>query len=56
MKVKIGILLLMLLSLSSKKDLNPHEGYVEVTGGKIWYKVIGTGPGTPLIAEDGAGR
>ena len=53
MKVKIGILILMLLSLSSKKELIPHEGYVEVTGGKIWYKIIGKGPGIPLIAIHG---
>ena len=53
MKVKIGILLLMLLTLSGKKDLKPHEGYVKVTGGRIWYKVIGSGPGTPLIAIHG---
>lgn len=53
MKVKIGIIMLMLLSLSSKNDLTPHEGYVEVTGGRIWYKIIGSGPGIPLIAIHG---
>ncbi len=53
MKVKIGILLIMLLTVSSKKEVIPHEGYVEVTGGKIWYKVIGSGSGIPLIAIHG---
>jgi proline iminopeptidase len=53
MKVKIGILVLLLLSLSSKSDLTPHEGYVKVTGGNIWYKVLGSGSGIPLIAIHG---
>lgn len=53
MKVKIGILVLMLLSFSFENDLTPHEGYVEVTGGSIWYKVIGSGSGIPLIAIHG---
>lgn len=53
MKVKIGILVLMFVSFSIENDLTPHEGYVEVTGGRIWYKVIGSGPGIPLIAIHG---
>lgn len=53
MKVKIGILLIMLISVNSNSDLTPHEGYVNVTGGRIWYKVIGSGPGIPLIAIHG---
>ena len=36
-----------------KKSYNPQEGYVEVTGGKIWYKVIGSGPGKPLMVMHG---
>jgi len=33
--------------------LKPHEGYVQVSGGKIWYKVIGSGPGKPLMVMHG---
>lgn len=29
------------------------EGYVEVEGGRIWYRVVGDGPGTPLITLHG---
>lgn len=36
-----------------EKKLQPQEGYVEVTGGKIWYKVIGSGPGKPLMVMHG---
>lgn len=35
------------------KPLQPQEGYVEVTGGKIWYKVIGSGSGKPLLVMHG---
>jgi proline iminopeptidase len=38
---------------SDPYKLVPHEGYVEVAGGKIWYKVIGDGPGIPLMALHG---
>ncbi len=34
-------------------SITPHEGYVQVTGGKIWYKVIGEGPGKPLLVMHG---
>ncbi|HCM77690.1 MAG TPA: hypothetical protein DIS90_15010 [Cytophagales bacterium] len=36
-----------------EQKLQPHEGYVQVTGGKIWYKVIGEGPGKPLMLMHG---
>jgi proline iminopeptidase len=35
------------------KPLQPQEGFVEVTGGKIWYKVIGGGAGKPLMVMHG---
>lgn len=47
------LLIVLLLSNCQSKKLQPHEGYVEVTGGKIWYKVIGEGPGIPLIVMHG---
>ncbi|HKI94602.1 MAG TPA: proline iminopeptidase-family hydrolase [Gemmatimonadales bacterium] len=34
-------------------DLTPREGYVHVTGGRIWYRIVGTGPGTPLLLIHG---
>ena len=35
------------------KGPTPGEGYVAVPGGKIWYRVVGTGPGTPLVVLHG---
>ena len=29
------------------------EGYVDVTGGKVWYEVLGEGDGTPLLVLHG---
>jgi proline iminopeptidase len=31
----------------------PGEGYVDVPGGRIWYRVVGSGPGTPLLLLHG---
>lgn len=33
--------------------LAPHEGYVDVPGGRVWYRVVGTGPGIPLLTLHG---
>lgn len=30
-----------------------REGFVPVTGGQVWYQVIGEGDGIPLIAVHG---
>ena len=37
----------------STGQLQPHEGYAPVAGGRVWYQVIGTGRGTPLIFVHG---
>jgi proline iminopeptidase len=34
-------------------QLYPHEGYVDVKGGKIWYRIIGGGNKTPLLLLHG---
>lgn len=36
-----------------KKYLSSHEGYVEVTGGKVWYRIVGEGNNTPIILLHG---
>ena len=30
-----------------------QEGYTPVTGGRVWYRVVGTGPGIPLLTLHG---
>jgi proline iminopeptidase len=38
---------------ASEPALGPGEAYLTVPGGKIWYKVSGTGPGLPVILLHG---
>ncbi len=38
---------------SEQTGLQAHEGYVEVEGGEIWYKVMGEGTATPLLLMHG---
>lgn len=35
------------------QHLQPREGYVKVTGGRIWYKIVGHGNGIPLLLIHG---
>ena len=34
-------------------SLYPKEGYIDVTGGKVWYRIIGSGSKTPLVLLHG---
>lgn len=36
-----------------KRGITEGEGYVEVTGGKVWYKIVGSGSATPLLLLHG---
>ena len=40
-------------SCSEKKNIAPHEGYIDVIGGKIWYEVVGEGPNPPVLLLHG---
>lgn len=50
---KLILLLFILLTGCSQRHLQPREGYVQVEGGRIWYKIEGTGKGTPLLVIHG---
>ncbi|MGC3945661.1 MAG: proline iminopeptidase-family hydrolase [Chryseolinea sp.] len=47
------LFVVLLYSCQSRSALSPREGYVDVKGGKIWYRIIGTGKGTPLLLTHG---
>jgi proline iminopeptidase len=36
-----------------EKRLTPGEGFLPVPGGRIWYRVVGSGHGTPLLLLHG---
>jgi proline iminopeptidase len=49
----LTLLLVFILGCQPKKVLTPGEGYVEVTGGKVWYRIVGQGDQTPLLLLHG---
>ena len=46
-------LLAAILSACAHTALEPGEGYVDVEGGRVWYKVVGSGRATPLLLLHG---
>jgi proline iminopeptidase len=34
-------------------DLSPREGLIPVDGGRVWYRIVGDGPGVPLLTLHG---
>lgn len=55
--MKQSLLAALLLALCSSgisaENPRPGQGFVEVPGGPVWYKVTGTGAGIPLLALHG---
>ena len=50
--VYLLITLFLLITVSCQKEVE-REGFVDVEGGKIWYKIIGEGNGVPLLILHG---
>ena len=46
-------LLMVVLSACADKGLDPGEGYIDVEGGRVWYRVVGSGNETPLLLLHG---
>lgn len=44
---------LALSACQSRPALKPAEGYVDVEGGRVWYRIIGDGTGIPLLLTHG---
>jgi proline iminopeptidase len=38
---------------SGQDSLKPGEGYVQVPGGRVWYRIVGSGTRTPLLVLHG---
>jgi proline iminopeptidase len=53
MKYIFSFLFLLCCLRSYSQDLTPREGFVQVEGGKVWYKIVGEGKGTPLLLVHG---
>ena len=53
-KLLLGALLLTLCSIGiSRENLQPRQGFIDVPGGPVWYRVTGTGAGLPLLVLHG---
>ena len=46
-------LLVFVLSACADSGLSPGEGYVDVEGGRVWYRIVGSGSETPLLLLHG---
>ena len=49
----LTILTALVIGCQSNNKLTSGEGYVEVTGGKVWYRIVGDGDKTPLLLLHG---
>jgi proline iminopeptidase len=49
----LAFVLVAILAGCGRQRLTPGEGFVQVPGGRIWYQVVGDGPGLPLVVLHG---
>lgn len=49
----LTLLLALIVGCLPNTSLTSGEGYAEVTGGKIWYRIVGEGNKTPLLLLHG---
>jgi proline iminopeptidase len=47
------IVVTVLFGACRRAGLQPGEGYVDVPGGRIWYRIVGSGKRTPLVLLHG---
>ncbi len=53
-RISIFILLYIgLIQCHTLHDLSPREGYINVPGGKVWYKIVGKGSKPPILMLHG---
>ena len=53
LRILIAIVVCVSLTGCEQKGPAPGEGFADVPGGKVWYRVTGDGPGTPLVVLHG---
>src|SRR5262245_32084779 len=53
MTVTRSVLLLALVACRPPAGLSPREGYIAVQGGRVWYRIVGSGTRTPLLVLHG---
>lgn len=48
-----GIVLIIILQGCNTKKVIPPEGFIEVPGGKVWYRIYGEGDRSPVLTLHG---
>ncbi len=48
-----GIIAAFVFGCQPKVKLSPEESYINVTGGKVWYRIVGEGTEVPLLLLHG---
>jgi proline iminopeptidase len=51
--ISIVTLLIILIGCRQQNELKRGEGFVNMKGGKVWYRVVGTGNKTPILMVHG---
>jgi len=49
----VGVLLLAAVSAVAAENGAVREGYVSVPGGRVWYRIVGSGGGVPVLILHG---
>jgi proline iminopeptidase len=49
----VAIVIILLSTFQATAQLYPHEGYINVKGGKVWYRIVGNSNKTPLLLLHG---
>ena len=47
------IAIILLNGCQQQKELQPGEGFIDVDGGKVWYRIVGSGEKTPILVLHG---
>lgn len=55
MKASVAILLALVACTGKPAAVTAREGFITVPGGRVWYRVVGNGPGVPLLVVHGGG-
>ncbi|HEV8504074.1 MAG TPA: proline iminopeptidase-family hydrolase [Chitinophagaceae bacterium] len=51
--IRSFIAIILLNGCQQHKELQPGEGFIDVDGGKVWYRIVGSGEKTPVIVLHG---
>jgi proline iminopeptidase len=51
--IQVLVATIMLNSCQQQKEIKTGEGFINVDGGKVWYRVVGNGNQTPILVLHG---